>query len=232
MQIIPVIDVMRENVVHARGGIRANYPLLSSVLTSQTNPISVIDDLLQWHDFPIIYIADLDAILERNYNIRFYRQLNEQFPNTQFWLDVGVSNRQDWQDLANLINIRLVLGSETLTDISLLAEENAHSQCILSLDYKNAVLLGNPALMVNSLQWPKDIIVMNLDYVGANTGPDFDLLGKIQRQADKDSNIHAAGGVRNQQDLMALKKQGIVSVLIASALHDGRIDKTIINSML
>ena len=68
MQIIPVIDVMGGIVVHASGGDRAHYQPLKSILTSSCDPFEVITDLLAWHDFKKVYIADLDAICQHNFD--------------------------------------------------------------------------------------------------------------------------------------------------------------------
>ncbi|MDH5358366.1 MAG: HisA/HisF-related TIM barrel protein, partial [Gammaproteobacteria bacterium] len=68
-----------------------------------------------------------------------------------------------------------------------------------------------------------DVIVMNLDYVGEQSGLDYGLLSTIQKQSIR-SRIIAAGGVRNQQDLIDLEQQGISRVLVASALHSGMLN--------
>ena len=62
MNIIPVIDIRDGIVVHARGGERANYQPLKSLLTQSVKLEQVIDDLLAWYPFKQLYIADLDAI--------------------------------------------------------------------------------------------------------------------------------------------------------------------------
>jgi phosphoribosylformimino-5-aminoimidazole carboxamide ribotide isomerase len=62
LQIIPVIDVMGGQVVQAIAGNRANYSPISSVVTSSTTPKGVIEDLLSFSDFEIVYIAELDSI--------------------------------------------------------------------------------------------------------------------------------------------------------------------------
>jgi len=228
VQIIPVIDVMGGIVVYARGGDRAHYQPLESILTSSCDPFEVITDLRAWHDFKKIYIADLDAICEHNFDSELYSTLHERFPDIEFWLDVGIRTRKDWQTIANIDGIRVVLASETLEDIGLMTEPLIQEQGILSLDYQHGDFLGKSELIQRAENWPKNVIVMNLDYVGSGLGPDYSLLAKV-RELAVDSRIVAAGGVRNEEDLAKLAKQNIDATLVASALHKGKISTKVIS---
>ncbi len=224
MEIIPVIDVLGGKVVHARGGVRSQYPLLQSVLTSHCEPLQVIIDMLAWQSFSTIYIADLDAILEQKQNIAFYKTLAEYFPHVTFLLDAGIDSKVSWQHFLDYPNIKPVIGSETLVDIDWLSDLGIRQKSILSLDFQNGQFLGDQQLLQQPDVWAENIIAMNIDHIGGDSGPDFELLASLQRQAIN-SQIIAAGGVRTEQDLINLELQGIERVLIASALHDGRITK-------
>lgn len=224
MEIIPVIDVLGGKVVHARGGIRSQYPLLQSVLTSHCEPLRVIIDVLAWQSFSTIYIADLDAILDQQHNTALYKSLAEQFPQLTFLLDAGITSMVSWQCFLDYPNIKPVIGSETLTDITWLLDSDIQQKGILSLDFQHGQFLGDQQLLQQPDLWPETIIAMNIDHVGAKSGPDFKLLSRLQKKAVH-SQIIAAGGVRSEQDLMDLESRGIERVLVASALHDGRIGK-------
>jgi len=224
VEIIPVIDVLGGKVVHARGGVRSQYPLLQSVLTSHCEPLQVIIDMLAWQSFSTIYIADLDAILEQKQNIAFYKTLAEYFPHVTFLLDAGIDSKVSWQHFLDYPNIKPVIGSETLVDIDWLSDLGIRQKSILSLDFQNGQFLGDQQLLQQPDVWAENIIAMNIDHIGGDSGPDFELLASLQRQAIN-SQIIAAGGVRTEQDLINLELQGIERVLIASALHDGRITK-------
>jgi phosphoribosylformimino-5-aminoimidazole carboxamide ribotide isomerase len=63
---------------------------------------------------------------------------------------------------------------------------------------------------------------MTLARVGSGAGPDLVRLASIQSIAG-DREIYAAGGVRNADDLRALKDAAVSGALIATALHEGRI---------
>lgn len=230
MQIIPVIDVMGGIVVHATGGIRTHYQPLQSILTKSCDPIKVISAMLTLHDFKTIYIADLDAINYHHYDLAFYTKLHKKYPTIEFWLDVGIRTSIDWQKIASLKGIRCVLGSESLEDIDFLKKPQIKEQGVLSIDYQSNRFLGKLALVKQPENWPEKVIVMNLDYVGARRGPDFSLLAMVQKLA-MNSDVIAAGGVRNESDIDQLAKQGIKAALIASALHKGSISSEMLKNV-
>ena len=70
--------------------------------------------------------------------------------------------------------------------------------------------------------WPERVIAMTLARVGGGSGPDFERLAELRRIGPR-HRIYAAGGVRGREDLLCLAEMGVKGVLIASALHDGRL---------
>src|SRR5437868_40616 len=60
--------------------------------------------------------------------------------------------------------------------------------------------------------------------VGSAAGPDLERLAAI-RQLSGRRLVYAAGGLRHAGDLDELKNAGITGVLVASALHDGRLTR-------
>ena len=221
MLIIPVIDLMGGKVVHAQGGRRDHYQPLKSQLTSSVYPNAVIKQLLTWYAFTDIYIADLDAIEIGKIDKAFYLQLHRLFPQLTIWLDAGIRTLNDWQFWCDIPNIKPVLGSETLQDLQLLTTLQP-TEFILSLDFRQGQLLGQHDLLTRVDLWPETIIVMSLDTVGMDRGPDEKLLNKIQ-MIKPGAQLIAAGGVRGEEDLMNLAKNQIKGALIASALHKGRL---------
>ena len=63
--------------------------------------------------------------------------------------------------------------------------------------------------------------MLDLDRVGSGEGVDFGLLKKIRRHFKR--SLLVGGGVRNIDDLLKLKEMGIDGVLLATALHSGKI---------
>ena len=94
---------------------------------------------------------------------------------------------------------------------------------MLSLDHAKGTLLGPPALADAVDAWPDTVVAMNLDRVGSGEGPDLALLGALRRRAPG-CRLVAAGGVRDGTDLDQLAAAGVSAVLLATALHEGRVD--------
>lgn len=215
MKIIPVLDLLGGIVVRAVGGQRDDYRPLVSALASSPAPEDVAAGLLGLHPFQTFYIADLDAILGRGNNLGAAQALCARFPQVEFWLDAGATapQRSPW---------RTVVGSESLPKDTPPPDFSGEPEAILSLDFRGADFLGPPELLSSSALWPRRVVVMTLARVGGNAGPDFDVLeGIVARAGGRE--IFAAGGVRDASDLAALGRLGASGVLVASALHDRRL---------
>ena len=214
MEIIPVIDLKGGNVVHAKQGQRDTYRPIVSRLAATSAPRDVLDGLLRLHPFTTVYIADLDAIEAKVGHASLITGLARLHPTTEFWVDSG--------DLASFDQAKVshVLGSESMAP-----HENLQAiapSTILSLDFRGENFVGPPALLECPALWPQRIIVMTLARVGSGAGPDLERLTSIKKRAGA-ALVYAAGGVRNRADLEALRDADIAGVLVASALHDGRL---------
>ncbi len=216
IEIIPVIDLMGGIVVQGKGGKREEYAAIQSVITQHTDPMNVISDFLNLHAFNTIYIADLNAIMGGEANLELYIALTNDFPECTFWIDAGIKSYLQWQQLKNC-GVEPVIGSETLIDLAWL---ECIDDAILSLDFKHNQFLGIEQLINTPSLWPNDVIVMNLDYIGAQAGPDINMLKKI-KSIRPNINVVAAGGVRSNEDLALLQQEKVQKVLVASALHTG-----------
>ena len=223
---------MDGHVVHARRGDRSNYRPLQSVLTPSSEPLEVVRALLDFAPFPAIYAADLDAILHRGGHGDLLRSIATRFPALSIWLDAGFGDKSELEPWRHTERIVPVVGSESLASARVLRELlDVAPRAVLSLDTREEVPLGPAALFAQAELWPQRIIVMTLDRVGAGAGPAFARLRATTAQAP-DKDVIAAGGVRNVQDLEALESMGVYAVLIASAIHDGSLDRAALERFL
>jgi phosphoribosylformimino-5-aminoimidazole carboxamide ribotide isomerase len=224
LQVIPVIDLKQGTVVHARFGERARYRPLQSMLCEGSAPAAVIEGLIGLYPFPTVYAADLDAIEGTGDNADALRHIRRAFPQLELWVDAGFRDAgqcRAWleQDLGTL-----VLGSEGQSGPETLRELGASAlgpRVILSLDFRGEQFVGSPELLHPGL-WPRRVIAMTLARVGSGQGPDIEGLADILALAGE-RQVYAAGGVRDGADLDRLAQLGTAGVLVASALHDGRI---------
>jgi phosphoribosylformimino-5-aminoimidazole carboxamide ribotide isomerase len=217
MKIIPVIDLKDGVVVHAQQGMREQYQPISTHLCQSPDIYKVIEAFLGAYDFDTIYIADLNAITHQGDHERLIAEVLTVFPHIIFWIDSGYQRVKKYPQ-----NHLPVLGSESYSDESALELKAFNKRFILSLDYSMSEALGAKSLFSDQDLWPDTIIIMTLNRVGSNQGPDLDKLNWFCRQYPHKHFI-AAGGIRNADDLQALKQVGIQQALIASALHSGAI---------
>jgi phosphoribosylformimino-5-aminoimidazole carboxamide ribotide isomerase len=222
LQAIPVIDLMGGQVVRARMGDRASYRPLKSPLSPTSDPVDVVLGLLTVYPFPTLYVADLDAIQSHGDNFQTLRRIRKEFPALQMWIDNGAADDAALEAVVGADLGSPILGSESQRDSSLIARHPASTRIVLSLDFRGDAFQGPPDLLAEPALWPQRVIVMTLARVGSGAGPDLGRLASIQSIAGG-REIYAAGGVRDADDLRALKEVGISGALIATALHAGRI---------
>lgn len=207
-----MLDLLDGQVVHARQGRRDAYRPLESRLCAGSRPADVLAALADLFDFRVCYVADLDAILGRGDHRATLAALARAHPGLEFWLDAGPS---PWAgDLG-----RRVWGSESLKPGQTVPRDG-----ILSLDFRDGAFLGPPALLAAAEDWPDEVIVMSLEKVGSGSGPDLGRLAELQARGPG-RRFYAAGGVRHGADLARLAAAGAAGVLLASALHDGRLGR-------
>lgn len=233
MQIIPVIDLLDGQVVHAKKGARQHYLPIQSQLTHSSQPLDIVTALLDYYPFTQLYIADLNAIQGcGSPHYKLITAIAECFPQLKLMLDAGIQHKQTLQFWPQH-HVTVVLGSETFTHIDTFKALHLKpsDNYILSLDFMPSGYLGPQELLDHVHDWPQKIIVMALAHVGTNQGVNLPLLQEIIQRTPTNSDIYAAGGVRDMDDLMTLKNIGVKGALIATALHQKQISASQLASL-
>jgi phosphoribosylformimino-5-aminoimidazole carboxamide ribotide isomerase len=230
MHLIPVIDLLHGQVVHAREGRRSDYAPIQSKLCKGADPETIMAAILALHPFRTFYFADLDAIQRHGGNLEIVERLHHRYPAIELWVDTGISDAPALKRWNSAGFGRTVIGSESLRNADFMATaRNEDSATVLSLDFLGDEFKGPPALLANPERyWPQRVLAMNLQRVGSATGPDFPLIVELAQRVPG-CRVYAAGGVRSAQDLERVAMAGARGALIASALHDGRIDSADLN---
>jgi len=223
MEIIPVIDLMHGQVVHARLGQRHLYQPIQSSLCTSSNPIVIVDALLELYPFRRLYIADIDAIKGLGNHLDTIRKIRMQYPNLDIWLDAGLSNLKELE-IWETLKVTHVIGSENITAVNDLIAiiQQLEGQLVLSLDFNRSGFIGCMELETNHTLWPNKIIVMDLTLVGSEKGPALQRLQNIIKMSG-DCKIFAAGGVKNNEDIEQLRSLNMSGALVATALHNGNL---------
>ena len=226
LNLIPVVDLLKGQVVHAREGRRAQYRPVQSRLCKGADTETVVDALLRVHPFRSLYVADLDAIQRQGSNLDTLQRIRRRFPHLDLWVDSGIADERGLDAWLRADIGRAVIGSETLLDAEFVF--HARQRCrdlspVLSLDFIAEEFKGPQALLADPARyWPERVLAMNLRRVGSDAGPDLALIESLAAKAP-DREVYAAGGVRSVEDLERAAAAGAVGALIATALHNGRL---------
>ena len=239
MSILPVMDLLEGQVVRGVGGCREEYRPILSVLCADAKPVTVGRAFAQGLGFREVYVADLDAIQGAEPAWDVYRELTGC--GLGLWLDAGLSDVRQARRMSELevSDIRLagiVAGLESVPGPGALVTMLDHvgpGRLVFSLDLKN----GRP--LTDSPEWrnvtPESIldqalrigiqrfIILDLAQVGVGKGVGTESICRDLRRCAPRTQITAGGGIRSVDDVLALQRIGCDAVLVASALHDGRI---------
>ena len=234
MQIIPVIDIRNGVAVRAVAGERGRYQPISSRLTDSIEPAEVLRALRREFHCDTCYVADLDAIEGRYRNRCSLAEMAQT--GVRLIVDAGVVSLEDAHELQDCGASQIVLASESLPRLDQLrsfVELFGSKSLIFSVDLKHGQLrLAVPQYSSTS---PEDliarvveagieqIIVLDLAAVGTGTGiPTLWLCQQAKRRWPH-LQIISGGGVHSRTCLLNAHATGLDGLLIASALHDGRL---------
>ncbi len=232
MKLIPVLDLMGQYVVRGIAGKREEYQPNTSCLLNNSDPVETAVAFKDHFEVDAIYIADLDALEGSEHFNKSLQALSAT--GLELIVDAGVATPQSATELCDHGATQVVVPLETLPNLDVISQvidDIGASQTVFSLDLKNGQPLGEAATGRSPLEVAQEaislgiqkMIVLDLAGVGTSQGVlTTDLCKRIQESAPHVELI-SGGGVRSLVDLAPLKQCNISGVLIASALHDGRI---------
>jgi phosphoribosylformimino-5-aminoimidazole carboxamide ribotide isomerase len=222
MLIVPVIDIRGGVAVRAVAGERSHYRPIKTPLADSADPVAVARGYQSVFPFPTLYLADLDGIEGRGSNHDLHARVADAWDGGDVWLDDGSMEAEPAHQ-----RVRPVIGSETLLAAgacqSVLGGVPLNRSGILSLDFRGLTFMGPPELLAYPSVWPGAVIVMTLANVGRGDGPDLKRVAAVVEMAGPKRRVFAAGGVRDIDDVRALRDAGASGVLVATALHEGKI---------
>jgi phosphoribosylformimino-5-aminoimidazole carboxamide ribotide isomerase len=236
MRILPVLDLQQGLIVRGIAGRRDEYRPIVSTLTKSARPIDVARALREQFGFTEFYVADLDAIGGALPARRVYDDLcAEEF---RLWVDAGIRTVEDAGTLLASGNASEVVGLETVqgpTALHEICRRLGPRQVVFSLDLRNGQPLGDLCAWGVNSAWGiaqrameagvVRVLVLDLAHVGVGAGTGTEAFCARLRQAHPDIEIATGGGVRGPEDICQLDACGVDYVLVASALHDGRLTR-------
>jgi phosphoribosylformimino-5-aminoimidazole carboxamide ribotide isomerase len=176
----------------------------------------------------------LDAIMGQPPALELIRALHQA--GFRLWLDAGLREAAEARALDRAGVATIVAGLESLRGPAGLAElcrAYGGERIVFSLDLRAGRSLGTREAW--SSADPKEIaglavaagarrlLVLDLAHVGTGMGTGTDDLCGFLARTYPQIQLAAGGGIASMADVDRLAAGGVGTVLIASALHDGRI---------
>ena len=226
-QIIFVLDIIKGTVVQAVRGERSKYlPLEGSHVCNSSVPLDIITVLSPRE----VYIADLDRLQHQGDNFELIEKISGK---TRTMADIGAENMNDIEKCAK-ISDTVILGTETASfDLIEKAAVQFPGRINVSIDMKGGKVLTKdrqiePVELVRRLNDLdiRDIIILDLSRVGTGAGIDTDFLKTIASVSSH--HVLVGGGIKDMDDIEALKQIGISGALVATAVHSGKIPSYLI----
>ncbi len=242
MRIIPVLDLKGGLIVRGIAGKRDLYKPIESRLCSSPRPAEVAASLRNLLGPGPMYLADLDAIAGEAPALEVCVELEGL--GFELMIDAGIRSAASARQLAVELDGDLIAALETLPAPALLAElveELGAGRLIFSLDLAD----GRP--LAPGDDWPSEaeeiareavsagverLILLDLKAVGTGEGPAHLDRCAAFKESYAGLELVTGGGVRDLDDLLALRSVGVDGVLVASALHDGRLGSEELQGLL
>jgi phosphoribosylformimino-5-aminoimidazole carboxamide ribotide isomerase len=238
-QVIPVLDLKGGRAVHAVAGRRAHYQPVESVLHPGSDPLALAAALRDVLGLRTLYLADLDAIAGLAPEVQLYQNLIAL--GFRLIVDAGIRDLHTAERLRTLdhTSSAIVAGLETLAGPESLREllhAFGAGRIIFSLDLDEgfprkaakSAWTSDQALELafNAIeQGTRHVLLLDLARVGTGRGLGTNgLLAQILAR-HPDVEVSAGGGISGASEILALKAAGATGVLVASAIHDGRIGR-------
>ena len=243
MDVIGVLDLRHGVAVHAVAGDRQHYAPARMTAAQHVTPGDAIAIAGAYVALGLtqIYIADLDAIVDRTPQRRLVQSISGL--GAALWVDAGVRSADEAHAALENGASRLVVGLETLPSwetFDSLCREIGSERTAFSLDLRHGKPLAGSVELARQSPEPlvaraveagaTTVIVLDLARVGTGAGLDLGLLARVRAAAPAITLI-AGGGVRGHDDLVRLRDSGCDAALVATALLNCQLTADIIRAL-
>ena len=233
MKVIPVIDVLNGVAVHGIRGERERYQPLKSTLCRSADPLDIALTF-ESLEFSSLYLADLDAILGKSANFNIYRQIMTQ-TRLDLMVDAGIADITKAKKVLATEVSKIVIGSETLNSLDFLGQAVkafGEDKVVVSIDLKKGKVLSvsEAIASMDAVSFAQklrkiginQIIFLDLDRVGTEHGINLALLRSVLEKTEVE--VLVGGGIKSLQELEELGKLGVSGALVATILHNGKLE--------
>ncbi|MCA8987883.1 MAG: hypothetical protein KDA78_09600 [Planctomycetaceae bacterium] len=231
MKIIPVLDILNGQAVHAIGGNRSAYHPLQSSYCESHCPCEIAAATRKSTGLSNWYVADLDGIVHQKRNDRLLDRLAAEVDS--LWLDLGIEDVEDLFAVPlHCDRRRMILATESLKDSSVLEAATAMKDpatltfCLDLIDgqirapagaWGNRDAIEIVSFALNS--GVSEVIVLDVADVGEDRGPGTLELCLALRKEFPQARLVSGGGFRTPEHLNRAEQSGLDAILVGTAIH-------------
>ena len=219
--IVPAVDVLDGRAVRL---LRGDY---DSVEVDAGDPLGLVREAAAKAP-PLVHVVALGAARDGGAPVELARSVVEAAAPVPVQLGGGVRSVEDAQALAGAGVARVMVGTAAFGEIPL--EELVDAvELVVAVDVADGVvrtagwressgLKTGDALARCAAAGVRNLLCTAIDRDGTRSGPDLELLREVRTF---DGHVLAAGGIRDQADVDAVRELGIDGVVVGRAWLDG-----------
>ena len=236
MEIIPAIDISGGKCVRLFKGKKGTEKVYYE------NPLDALDFWIN-QGAQRLHFVDLDGAWGSNKNKEILRNMIMKASNKlKVQIGGGIRSYNMAVELIKLGADRIIIGTLAVKRpeiVEELAKSIGSKSIIVALDYKEGKIATHgwtEQTDKDPFTFGKVIAKLGAGYIlfsaveadGAFTGPDFKNIEKMVKSVD--IPIYAAGGVRNEEDILKLKKTGAFGVIVGKAFYENKLSYSVIKN--
>jgi len=236
MEIIPAIDISGGKCVRLYKGKKGSEKVYYE------NPLDALDFWIE-QGAKRLHFVDLDGAWGSNINKKILKKMIIRALNSvKIQIGGGIRSYEAVNELIEIGVDRVIIGTLAIKNpevIKKIAKNVGSEHIIVALDYKSGKIATHgwtKQTNIDPFAFGKKIADLGAGYIlfssieadGAFTGPDLKNIETMVNSVD--IPIYAAGGIRNEDDLIKLKKVGVFGVIIGKAFYENKISFSIIKN--
>ena len=237
MEIIPAIDISGGKCVRLFKGQKGTEKIYYE------NPLDALDFWLN-QGAERLHFVDLDGAWGSDKNKELLEKMVKKAKESNLKVQIGggIRNYEAAIELIHKGADRIIIGTLAVNNpeiVKKLAEEVGSEHIIVALDYKEGKISihgwttqtdKNPFIFAKKIAdlGAGYILFSSVEADGTFTGPDVLNIKKLMESVD--IPIYAAGGVRDENDLITLKNIGVYGVIVGKAFYEEKLPFSIIKN--
>jgi phosphoribosylformimino-5-aminoimidazole carboxamide ribotide isomerase len=236
MEIIPAIDISNGKCVRLYKGKKGTEKIYYE------NPLDALDFWIN-QGAQRLHFVDLDGAWGSDINKQLLKNMIRNVSEiVKIQIGGGIRSYEMAIELIEVGADRIIIGTLAIKNpeiIEKLAKDIGSEHIIVALDYKNGKITTHgwtKKTNIDPFTFGKKIVDFGAGYIlfssveadGAFTGPDLQNIEKMVNSVNLP--IYIAGGIRNEEDLIKLKKIGVHGVIVGKAFYEKKLSPSIIKN--